>query len=134
MARTRKTKSIETQDEQQALDIIKQFQDNKRVDLLQLDEEISQNTPDDFKGVRERDDQFTAFLKQYTENYKKDADTRLKMKKWFFGVILGLLCVLLIGAVVSIIICACGVISGTSVMVVAIASIIELISSIVPFR
>ena len=131
MARTRKTKSIETQDEQQALDIIKQFQDNKKVDLLQLDEELSQNTPDDFKGVRERDEQFTAFLKQYTENYKKDADARLKMKKWFFGTILSLLCILLLGAVASIIICACGVISGTSVMVVAIASIIELISSIV---
>lgn len=131
MARTQKTDRIETQDEQQALDIIKQFQDNKKVNLPQLDEELLQNTPDDFKGVRERDEQFTVFLKQYIKNYKKDAKARLKMKKRFFGVILGLLCVLLIGSVVSIIICACGVISGTSVMVVAIASIIELISSII---
>lgn len=131
MFKSQKKKEVESQNDQQALDIIKQFKDNKKVNLPQLDEEIAQNAPDDFKGVRERDDQFTKFLIKYIDNYNKDARARLTMKKWFFGIILGLLCVLLIGAVISILLCACGVVSGVSAMVVAIASIIELISSIV---
>ena len=131
MSKLQKTIEAESQDDKDALNIIKEFQNNKKVDLSQISERKTQDVSDDFSGIRERDGQFTKFLTKYIDNYDKDAKARLNMKRYFFWAILVTLCLLLLGAMTSIILCACGVILGTSAIIVAISSIVELISTII---
>lgn len=131
MSKSQKTIEAESQDDKDALNIIKEFQNNKKVDLSQISERKTQDVSDDFSGIRERDGQFTKFLTKYIDNYDKDAKARLNMKRYFFWAILVTLCLLLLGAMTSIILCACGVILGTSAIIVAISSIVELISTII---